>query len=179
MSPFARLLHVLVFALAVAAGCGADGEDPSDAGSDGGSDAANAALVIGTGFPDFEALELGQEVPIIEGIQGGFHIWGGFLIRGVDPDDLSIDFTAELDGEVVASARYQDDLYLAFDPEAWPAFADGAWDYAYAAVAVIFDDAIDPDAISGSRLSFDVTVTDRNGVTVADSTEVVAICCSL
>jgi hypothetical protein len=51
---------------------------------------------IGTGSDHFVALADGDTVPIIHGIQGGYHVWGAVRARGVDPSGLRLRFTVWL-----------------------------------------------------------------------------------
>lgn len=46
---------------------------------------------VGTGTATFEPLEDGQSVPLIEGAQGGWHVWVSIRARGVDPTDVKLD----------------------------------------------------------------------------------------
>lgn len=146
--------------------------------SDANGTPGDAAIRLGTGFPDYVPLEPGQDVDIIEGIQGGFHIWGGFLVRGIDPVGVTISFDLEYNGAPAASVTYQDDLRDAFDPERHSA-PEADWQYAYAGVAVILYDALDPDEVSGDPVRISVRVRDSRGVEVSDTIEVRAVCCSL
>ncbi len=66
----ARLLACLLGVIA----CG-DAEDP-----------AAASLELGTGSWRFEALDDGQDVELIRGAQGGWHVWVSFRVRGVAED---------------------------------------------------------------------------------------------
>lgn len=169
-----RIAALLAIALC-AVGCGAEGD---------GTDTPDAAVLdtnvpdelyvsLGTGFPDFESIDgTLPELPIIEGIQGGYHVWGGFIASGIDPDDLLIDFQLLLDGELVAVASYVDDLRDTV-------VVEGVERYAYAGVAVVFANEVDPLAVSGSTFTFSVALTDAQGQTLTDSTDIRAVCCEL
>lgn len=157
------------------ASCGAEGEDV------GGPDAATfdtnvpdeLYVALGTGFPDYEALQgTLPELPIIEGIQGGYHVWGGFIVSGLDPDDLLIDFRLTLDGTLVATASYEDDLRETV-------VVEGVERYAYAGVAVVFENGTDPFAVSGNTFTLSVDLTDAQGQTLTASSDIRAVCCEL
>lgn len=131
-------------------------------------DAAPPAFVeIGGGARRFEALTSGQEVPIIQGPQGGFHVWGGFRGRGFPDDEVRIFFELDLDGEVIANADYTE----------FELPVDSTGLFSYAAVAVIWfeNDRVEPT--SGNPMTLTVTVTASDGQTLSDSTRIVPICC--
>lgn len=66
-----RTLHLVLVALAAAgAGCAAE--------------VGEGILELGTGEWRYEPLEDGQEVPIIHGAQGGYHVWVSARALGVD-----------------------------------------------------------------------------------------------
>ena len=54
-----------------------------------------AALEVGTGSWRFEALADGQEVELIRGAQGGWHVWVSFRVRGVPMERPPIRLTLE------------------------------------------------------------------------------------
>lgn len=131
-------------------------------------DAAPPAFIeIGGGARRFEQLTSGQEVPIIQGPQGGFHVWGGFRGRGFPDDDVRILFELELEGEVIANADYTE----------FELPTDSTGLYAYAAVAVIWfsNDRVMPT--SGNEMTMTVTVTASDGQMLSDMTQIVPICC--
>ena len=60
------------------AGCAPGGDGPG--------------LVLGTGEAEFEAITDGDVLQVIRGPQGGYHMLGSLLVKGVeagDPDDLA------------------------------------------------------------------------------------------
>ncbi|MEM7674632.1 MAG: hypothetical protein AAF449_01375 [Myxococcota bacterium] len=69
----ARLLACLLGVLASATVACGDAEDPG----------AALSLELGTGSWRFEALEDGQEVELVRGAQGGWHVWVSFRVRGM------------------------------------------------------------------------------------------------
>ena len=106
-------------------------------------------------------------MPIIRGMQGGYHVYGGFEVSGISPGDVTIDFEILLDGESIAVAAYQDVLQ-----------GDGPT-YRYAGVAVILYDNVEPDDVSERTVEMTVRVEDRRGVVLEDSITLVPICCEV
>ncbi len=153
--------------LLIIAACGGDSAEPSPDVEDSGVDApAEAYVEVGTGFPSYVAVSGGDTLPIIEGIQGGFHLWGGFEVSGLEPQDLTIEFDLIWNGERIGGASYTDELWGDADP------------YLYGGVAVIFSDNELPMQVSGETVTVSVRLEDRTGVVVSDSVEVIPECCS-
>ena len=71
------------------------------------------SLELGTGSWRFEALDDGQEVELIRGAQGGWHVWVSLRVRGV-PEDRSL---VSLSIQPADQSRPADtaDLQLRFD----------------------------------------------------------------
>jgi len=57
--------------------------------------AEEPALELGTGSWRFDALEDGQEVELIRGAQGGWHMWVSLRVRGVDMDRPLIELSVQ------------------------------------------------------------------------------------
>ena len=101
------------------------GVDPPD-----GAEAALPSLELGTGFNQFAPLTCGESLDIIQGPQGGFHLWAALRTQGLSSTTTwSLVCTFERDGETLAEARYVDRFTLA---------QGGALDYP--GIAVIFFD---------------------------------------
>jgi hypothetical protein len=150
-----------------AAACGSDTTDPDEPDTGPDTPTADLATVeIGTGFVSFVPVLEGQALDIIEGIQGGYHLFGGFRVEGLAQRNLTIDFDIEWNGESVGGASYVDDLIGGTSP------------FEYSGVAVIFDDNDVPPEVSGNPVTLSVTLRDSEGVTVSDSVEVIPRCCS-
>ena len=160
-------------------GCGTSVESDPDAGSDAATDAEGDAdpnaprLVVGTGFSAYEPVDDGDEVRIIEGTQGGFHIWGGFVATNISPRGVEIEFDASVAGREIGRVSYVDDLVFEDDAPVEP--GEG---YEYAGVSVFLAADVDPMAVSGSRVTLTGRVQDATGVVVTDSVEVIAVCCA-
>lgn len=122
---------------------------------------------LGTGARRYEPLSAGQEVPIIAGIQGGFHVWGGFRGDGFADDEVRIRFELSRDGVSYAAADYTE--------FGLPRGRDGAFDYA--AVAVVFCDNDEVQASSGQTMTLRLAVEAADGQVLTDAIEVVPRCC--
>jgi hypothetical protein len=148
----ARFFAALACALA---GCGSNAAEGADAGvGEGGAGAASAGprVVLGTGREAFEALGSDGTVPLIKGIQGGFHVWTSFLAYGFDTDVLRMELTTrwdELDESVLEMAGNVR-VKPATDAAGMPALLSLGWP------ASIFN----PACANGRRLGIDLTVRD-------------------
>lgn len=141
----------LVWALA---GCGS---------STGGAAEANGArVVLGTGREVFEELAPDGLVPLIHGIQGGFHVWTSFLAYGFDAAVLRMELTTrwdELDDSVLEMSGNVS-VKPATDAAGMPALVSLGWP------ASIFN----PACADGRRLIIDLTVRDAStGLAASDS----------
>jgi hypothetical protein len=56
-------------------------------------------VTLGTGYDQFVPVDDGADVPIIMGLQGGYHIWGSVRARYVDPRQVHLVFTLYLAGQ--------------------------------------------------------------------------------
>jgi hypothetical protein len=133
-----------------------------------GSGDAPFEMALGTGIDRFEPLEDGDTVIMAEGIQGGFHIWGGLSGTGFDPEDGVADFrlrnaAEEVVGALVWTGDYRCDA------------TTGRW-YG-AGLTVFLDFAVWPPEVDGERWSMCVETTLGSGETFSDCVEVVTSCC--
>jgi hypothetical protein len=76
-------VRLVCWAALVAAGCGASFPGPP-------------AADVGTGVDQFVVLHDGDTVPIIMGLQGGYHVWGSVRASNVAPDNLRLRFSLYL-----------------------------------------------------------------------------------
>jgi len=143
------------------------GSESPQGGGEGGVSPRAPYLELGTGFRRFEALSEGQTVPIIEGIQGGYHVWGALKGRGFLDSDISLLFELSLDGEVIAEADY-------FEFEL-P--VDRAGDYVYPGVAVIYYENERVGPSSGQEMTLSLTVNTSDGQSFSDEIRLRPICC--
>lgn len=176
-----------LIALAALVGCGEETADPDpvvtppvDGGAppvgDRGPTPADAApdaagwIELGGGARTFEALEPGEEVPIIAGIQGGFHVWGGFRGAGFDDSDVRLRFWLDLAGQTVARADYSE---FGLPPDRRDASV-----FDYAGVAVVYDRNEQVQLTSGQTMTLRVEVESlADGQVMTDTIEVVPVCC--
>jgi hypothetical protein len=138
--------------------------DAVDVPPDSGPDIETAWIEIGTGARDFQPLVEGQEIPIILGIQNGWHIWGGLRGGGFDGDNVIIEFRLVQDGQVIGGAGYIDDLTI----------IDDHFEYAGVAAILVNDN---PDEVSGHPLVLALRLTTNAGDELFDSIEVLPRCC--
>ena len=147
-----RILAALLLVL----GIGACGDDP---------DPREPWIEIGTGASQFEPLTAGQEVPLVMGPQGGYHVWGAFRGGDFDHENLTIEFVlVRGTTDVVAGASYIDDGDI----------VDGGIEYSR--VTVILRD-VEPEDISGDLAILALRVRTRDGLELRDEIEIVPICC--
>jgi hypothetical protein len=133
----------------------------------GGSMMGEAWIKIGTGFRRYEPLEEGQEVPVIAGIQGGFHVWGGFVGAGFDDTDVRITYSLELEGIPLATADY-----IEFE---LPKNHRG--EFEYAGVSVIYFENDDVERTSGLEMTLKLSVETLNGQRLIDDQTLFPRCC--
>lgn len=122
---------------------------------------------IGTGFRRFESLSEGQEVPIIAGIQGGFHVWGGFIGAGFNDADVRVLYSLELDGEVIASADYTE----------FELPKNSRDEFEYAGVSVIYFRNEDVEPSSGKEMTLKLEVITLDGLSLNDEAQLTPVCC--
>jgi hypothetical protein len=53
-------------------------------------------IEVGTGEWAFEPLEDGQDVPLVFGSQGGYHVWLSYRTGGLDPHNVQIEISTEI-----------------------------------------------------------------------------------
>ena len=136
-------------------GCGNDNDD----------DGSGAWIEIGTGIESYEPLTAGQQMPITQGPQGGFHVWGGFAGDGFDPSNAEISYVLVVDDQVVATATIFDTI---------PRVGD---QYEYSRVTVILRGDVFPEDISGQTATLAVRVRTDDDQELTDQIEVVPTCC--
>lgn len=138
-------------ALVAAVGCGGEPEPPAPQG---------VRVVLGTGQKAFEPLNDEASVPLIKGIQGGWHVWTSFLAYGFDTDVLRMDLTTRWEGvdESVLGGPGNVAVRPAEDAAGAPALASIGWP------AVVYN----PTCAHGHRLLVELTVIDTEGRAASD-----------
>lgn len=206
-----RLLFLAALSLPAVSACngGGDGDDPSEDGTDGddgtddtdGEDSdsdtdeppdtdaevdpcmadADPVLIIGTGEDDFERLQDGDELHMVHGPQGGWHLTGALRVDH-SPQFLVLDFeiTDVPSGQVVSDYTHN----VAMVPE-----ESGAWQckgsylniLGILDIAPLVDDGptdtddtgqiVRPfDVMCGSQADLHMSLKTADGTAVADET---------
>lgn len=131
------------------------------------------SVEVGTGQFDFEPVEVAEELPIIEGPQGGYHVWLGLRVRNLDPRNLRIDsqlFDAALPEDTASPPEpgtvgepFFFFVRLFDDPE------DGVFRTAG------LPHQVERNRVRDRRLRLEVLATDRDGRTAEGSMIIVPI----
>ena len=144
-------------------GCG-----PADGPSTESVPAVPPAIEMGTGEWDWEALEDGQEIDVIQGPQGGFHLLGSVRVAGIaagtaddlgDPDNPTTRFWVMHEGVDLAPSSVFIQGLDASPQDASP------FTHQMVGRFVIMDIAAD-DELDGVEIGFGVSVEDVDGVRV-------------
>lgn len=128
----------------------------------GGAADTGPQVVIGTGREAFEALGPDGRVPLIKGIQGGFHVWTSFLAYEFDTDVLRMELMTRWDGLDDSALEMAGNVSVkpTTDAAGMPALVSLGWP------ASIFN----PACSNGRRLRIDLTVRDTAaGLSASDS----------
>ena len=142
--------------------CGAPRPGPGptvDAGqlADGG---AVPLLEVGTGPSSFAALTDGQDLDIIAGPQGGFHLWTALRAsKALSPDRFEVKLAVRQGATELSQNGYR--LTLVDNGERYE------W---YGMQALVPD----PAAVDGQSVTLRIDATDSNGVTATDERRVIA-----
>ncbi len=137
-------------------------------------------IELGTGVDEFVPLEDGDEMAVILGPQGGYHLDGSLRVQGIDPgneDDLGDPrnpltvFEAVVDdGTVVSglagatSVEYRQGIKASETP--------GVYEMVGRRILL---DIQDDSELQGRTLTVSVTVEDVDGVVLTDERDVVAV----
>ena len=145
-------------------GCGAEDNPASEPESL----VVPPAIEMGTGEWDWKPLTDGQEIDVIQGPQGGFHLLGSVRVAGVaagsaddlsDPDNPTTRFWVMHEGvDLAPSSVFIQGL------DASPSDAE-PFSHQMVGRFVIMDIAAD-DELDGVEIDFGVSVEDVNGVRV-------------
>ena len=124
-------------------------------------------IQMGTGFRRFESLEPAQRIPIIAGIQGGFHVWGAFQAGGFIGENINILFKLYLGDRHLAEADYFE-YFL-------PVNSDDIFEYT--GVSVIYFENDDVEPTSGQQMRLTLEVKTEDGIVLKDEMDVIPECC--
>ena len=127
---------LVAVAVPTAQGCGA-AQEPT------------ATVQIGTGESQFEALDNAQEVTMVRGVQGGYHVWMSLKAQGLDAAKVWVDVDTQVQGQ-----SYESRVVTSLEQD-----QDG--NAVLVGHPVILDD---PQAADGNTLALHVRVTDLHGV---------------
>jgi len=155
---------LIILSMVLAGGCAGEGEEPIDLVADLEIGSASAA---GLGF--LPVLD-GDDVELIPGSQGGFHVWTGLRVKGAK-GELYLDREARLasDGTLVLRAQEQ---YL----EVPDAAMEGWWERDEAAASFMCPAPVGI-TIYDSALDFTARLYDGDGELLAeDSVTLTPVC---
>lgn len=134
-------------------------------GCDDAEEAAPIELSLGTGIDSFEPVATGAALPITQGLQGGFHVFGAVRTRDAEAWNADFDF-AMYQGDVqIGGANYKDDFLMQGD------------DLVYSGVTVFLFEDFPPESVADKPTRMTVKVTDREGRQGTASFEFVPTCC--
>jgi hypothetical protein len=105
---------------------------------------------VGTGADQFIALHDGDAVPIVMGLQGGYHVWGSVRAANVAPRNLALSFSLYLADSAQPVTIRRDTVDL----------DDGQ----HLGSAVFLPD---PSAVRGHACRLHLDLTDENGRTAS------------
>ncbi|HJL17686.1 MAG TPA: hypothetical protein RMH99_18625, partial [Sandaracinaceae bacterium LLY-WYZ-13_1] len=118
--------------------------------------ATEAALELGTGSWRFEPLEDGQEVALVRGAQGGWHVWVSLRVRGVEGEPPPVRLALQPADE----SRPTDETTVAlpFDPP-----RDDGWRQLVGYTGIVYEPACTVDELL--RITVSMTMADGRVLT--------------
>lgn len=120
-----------------------------------------AELIVGTGEYTFEAVADGQDVDIVAGPQGGYHVWVAFLAKNFRKSCVvETQLTLVETSEVLGNPFF-------FEVDLFPAEEEGWRQYAG------LPHQLDKDVVEDQLVQLDVTVSDKDGAEQSGSILVV------
>lgn len=123
-------------------------------------------VLAGTGVLEYEPVSHCDELFVINGIQGGQHVWGGFEANGFrTTETVHIDFEVRQNDVRVARAEYVDRLVLVGER------------YEYPGVAIVLEDGVTGDDLDGIPAVMRVRVWNDDGLDLRDEVRFTPICC--
>ncbi|MCA9542303.1 MAG: hypothetical protein KC620_25575 [Myxococcales bacterium] len=133
-------------------------------------------IELGTGDDDFKPITDGEDIWIIKGPQGGYHLLGSVRVTGIDagnPDDLD-----DPSNPTTAFEIWEDDERVDADVAHYTQALGPVWNdpdtFEMIGRFVILDIQSDRE-LAGATLRFKVSVTDAQGHTLTDAREVVGV----
>jgi len=129
------------------------------------------AFELGTGELEFEALEDGDEIVVIHGPQGGYHLLGSLRAVGIetgnhddlaDPDNPTMQLEVEHDGrQLVVNGTFTQGMVPTSPP-------DPSWSHQILGRLAILDIADDSE-LDGEEVVFSARITPTSGPVFTDS----------
>jgi hypothetical protein len=151
-----------ILILLALAGCAADG------GGD-----LPPEVILGTGLDAFVPLADGDDVTIVQGPQGGFHVYGSVRAAGLfpgNPDDLYADCNPTTEFRA-----YQGDVRVDLGASTYRQGLDPGPEPYYQMIGrLVILDIDSPAQLDGVSLRLEVTILDHDGLSAADQRLVVA-----
>lgn len=128
---------------------------------------SDARVVLGTGEVEFEAIDGEPPLPLVAGVQGGFHVWASFLAYGFESKALSLVVTttwADVPGtELVMRAKPTAREVL--DDTGTPAFSFAGFPAQIA----------DARCADGQRIRVQIDVSTLDGLSASDTRHCIAM----
>ncbi|MEM6926099.1 MAG: hypothetical protein AAF602_04155 [Myxococcota bacterium] len=124
------------------------------------------ALEVGTGQFDFETVEEAQRLPMVQGPQGGYHVWVALRARNLDPRRLRVDsqlFAAPETDDTGAPLGGEDPEAVGESFFFFPPFFDDDEDGVWRTAGLPHQ--VERTEVRGERLRLEVVATDRDGRT--------------
>jgi hypothetical protein len=114
-------------------------------------------IELGTGEYAYEPVEDGQDIPLIHGPQGGYHVWVGLRMRDMNPNGMRLDTAVELADTATPVGR---PLFFRFTM-----FRGESGEFEYAGLP----EQLEPAEVEGRAIRIEVVATDRGGRTATDA----------
>jgi len=137
-------------------------------------------LQLGTGVDAFVALDDGDEVEVVFGPQGGYHVDGSLRVQGIDPGDeddlgdprnpLTVFQVRREDGAIVSGLQGAE----AIEFRQGIRTAEMPGTYEMVGRRILLDIRSDAE-LEGQTLTISVSVEDANGVDLYDERAVTAV----
>lgn len=120
-------------------------------------------LEVGTGEFAYEAVADGDELAIISGSQGGFHLLLGVRMRNLDPNRVRMESSVRdaESGDMLGEPLFFRGTFFRGETDDWE----------YAGLPA----QVEPSVVRGRDLTVTLTATDRDGRTVTDTMLVVPV----
>lgn len=138
--------------VALLAGCGGSGAEPP----------GEAAVELGTGEWEMLPITDGQDVELIHGAQGGYHVWASIRADGIEPEDVILEVETQPADESLPPEKSRVQVDFDRDPDTGEAVFIG-WP------AILSQ----PGCVVDRMLRLQVTLTDRRGAAGMDERYVV------